>query len=74
MIHTKCKSCGNSLAFIEFEYRTEIFKICNDNKLNEEDKKNKISNLIKSYSLPLCCNTKLLTSVNMAEIIIQNQE
>jgi DNA-directed RNA polymerase subunit N (RpoN/RPB10) len=72
MVHTKCKTCGNPLSKIEFGYKKQVDEICNNQINNEEEQKNKISELIKSYNLPMCCNIKLLTSINLAEIIVQN--
>jgi len=74
MIHTKCKTCGTALSNIEYDYRTKLNNICNNNKLEDEQKKEQISKLILSYELSPCCNTVVLTSVNLSELIIKSND
>ncbi len=74
MIHTKCKSCGTALSNIEYDYRTKLNKICNDNKNSDQTKEKLVSELINSYQLSMCCNTVLLTSVNLTELIIPSSD
>ncbi len=70
MIPPKCFTCGNNLSIIELDYVTKLQAICDNSKLSNKEKSDNISTLITSYKLQPCCNIRLMTSVDLAKIIL----
>lgn len=60
MLYIKCPSCGCMLGNIELIYLNELSKI-NNEKLSNEEKKNKAVELVKKFNLKYCCNMRLTT-------------
>jgi DNA-directed RNA polymerase subunit N (RpoN/RPB10) len=71
MIPIRCFTCGKLLADIALLYEEGKNKICSNPEYKEEDKQQKISELILSFKLKrYCCNAVLMSSKNIVEDII----
>ena len=70
MLYLTCPTCqGSILSFIQLEFDEKKKKICDNPNISEEEISKQISKLIISYGLRPCCNMRLQTFVNQAEII-----
>ena len=70
MLYSKCPTCGHSLAEYQVPYETKEKLIKDNPKLSYKEKRDKISELVKSYKLRYCCNSRMMTYIRNVELII----
>ena len=66
-----CPTCAFKISLIEIEFVNKRDQICNDPKMNTSEKADKLSELILSYKLNICCNRILQTSVDYSDLLIK---
>lgn len=72
MLYIKCPTCGRYLADKVIPYETELKKICDDDKLSNEEKNTKKIALVDSLKIPrdrYCCRMRLITYLQLATIV-----
>ena len=69
MLYPICPTCGVLLAAIEIPFLQKKKIIVNDASLSDEEKEKRISKLVCKYVDKYCCRVRLLTFVDLIEII-----
>jgi DNA-directed RNA polymerase subunit N (RpoN/RPB10) len=71
MLYPTCPTCGFLLADKEVEYEEGLKKICENEKLTDEEKKKLINTLINNLGIiKYCCRMRLITYIDQATLII----
>jgi len=71
MLYPVCPTCGTLLADKQLEYEDKLKKICDDPKMNEDEKDKKKMQLISSMGLErYCCKMRLMSYVDLIKIVI----
>ena len=67
MEYLTCPSCGFFMGTKSLEFNKKKKEICDDTKLNESEKSDKISKLVISLKLRrYCCRMRLFTCVDLS--------
>ena len=74
MSYSSCPTCGYFIAQKAYYYDEEKEKICSNPNTNNEEKEEKIHQLIKSLNLRYCCNMRIMTCKNIVEFILPVNE
>ena len=69
MLYLRCCSCGSILGNKQIPLEDEFERLENDKTINEDEKLKLKSKYIKSLNLRYCCNTRLMTYLNLIDII-----
>lgn len=70
MLYIKCPSCKNLLGNKEIPFREEFDKICNNDKLTDEQKKEQITKIYPKIGVTdYCCKMRLATYFDQIEIV-----
>ncbi len=73
MIYIICPSCKKCLGDIQEQYEKILSEICKDvdsKNITKEKGDELKQKLILSFNLNYCCNTRILTYVNLVDIIV----
>ena len=71
MIYSSCPTCGFFIGNIINNFEVEKEKICNDNKLSEEEQQEKITKLLKDLEIRrYCCRMRVMTCKDMVYEIL----
>ena len=75
MLPPRCFTCGHVLANLELEFEEKLYEIDNNMKLNAEQKADLKQKLIDKllpnrWKKQYCCRTKLLSYVDLINIIV----
>lgn len=70
MLIPKCPTCKTQLANKQILFTTMMNDICNENISEEEKNKKKMDLLNKLEILRYCCRMRVLTFVNLPDLII----
>lgn len=70
MLYYRCPTCRTILANKQLLYEQELARICDDNKMTEEEKnKEKMQILDKLFIKNICCRMRTLGYLRKIEII-----
>lgn len=70
MIYYRCPSCKTVLANKQPIFEKDMQKICNDNKMSEDQKNNEKRKLLDRLELHrYCCRMRMLTYVDQINIV-----
>jgi DNA-directed RNA polymerase subunit N (RpoN/RPB10) len=71
MIPLRCFTCGYFIGQHAIHYEDEKEKICNDPKLDENNKEKKVTELLLSLNLPsYCCKMRVMTSKDIVGLTL----
>lgn len=71
MLYITCPTCGYFLGQKTIEYEQKRDEICNNSKLNREEREEQLSKLLLSLKLPrYCCNMRMMTYKDLVQDIL----
>jgi len=71
MLYPVCPTCQNLLADKQLIYEESLDKICNNKKLNNEQKQKEKKKLLDSLGLErYCCRMRMVSYIDQVKIIV----
>lgn len=71
MLYPVCPTCQNLLADKQLVYEESLDKICNNKKLNDEQKQKEKKKLLDNLGLQrYCCRMRMISYVDQVQIIV----
>ena len=71
MLYSTCPSCGYFLGMVYLQWETGKENICNNPKLNEEQKEIELQKLVMSLKLRrYCCRMRVMTYKDIVQDIL----
>lgn len=74
MIYITCPTCGFCIGSIADDYENGKRQICNNPNTSSEEKENQIQELIKSFELRYCCNSRIMTCLDIVQDLVPPNE
>ena len=71
MLYPVCPTCQNLLADKQLVYEESLDKICNNKKLNDEQKQKEKKKLLDNLGLQrYCCRMRMISYIDQVQIIV----
>jgi DNA-directed RNA polymerase subunit N (RpoN/RPB10) len=71
MLYSTCPTCGYFLGNVYLQWETESANICNNPKLNNEQKEKELQKLVMSLKIRrYCCRMRIMTYKDIVQDIL----